>query len=621
MKKIVSSVFFIGIATFTSCSDDPISQNDASSEISNYSNRPNENEKPDVHTQIILGEKLENPYSVENMQKAFDYYNSVIPNSPFNEKRVNPTHYYIKINPNTLEQLEMLDNLDNSDDENVPILHDYPLDYEILQEGDYYVYPTDENDIYHSAYTLIPIDYQFSIPVPYIVLSEIYEPSEEEYDVETVALFFAGWRDDLEADEIFINEENLSEYLVNLLEEPEEGTPGMGNRLFGKRYRPHGCIKVENTDDVATVFQENSTDTMEPLQQARISIGRNFFWKYTYTDDYGCFSSPKKYRGKVRIRAKWRGYTATIRKTWNEVLGLWVSDHLMTITRGNNGITKNIMHNEPHTGIGGIDLQGGHLWFKGTVHNGLRKYIDFSNTNGIYHTVNYANVWSWAKGKDSSAPMLNKYKQLAYMSSIANIGQANFWHALLNGIIGNGIALVPPHLRPDLILGGLNKKKIVGNSRANTVRIHQTVFHESGHFSHVLKTGAWYWAQVFSGEISNQLLHGDPYHDGSNPSIAVGKRIAIAEGWANLCEFKIISAIYGKAYIGGIFQSSYSVNTYMNNFNVYDVPMIPQYYDNKHWFAHGVMWDALDNTANDSTSVRMTGDGMFTINNIVRKFV
>jgi len=40
--------------------------------------------------------------------------------------------------------------------------------------------------------------------------------------------------------------------------------------------------------------------------------------------------------------------------------------------------------------------------------------------------------------------------------------------------------------------------------------------------------------------------------------------------------------------------------------------------DIKHWFTHGVMWDALDNTANDSTSVRMTGNGMF-INNIIDK--
>jgi len=623
MKKIVLSIFIV-VMTFISCSDDQISQNDISSEINNYASRPNDNDKPDIHTPIVLGEKLENPYKVKNMQQAFDYYNDVVSNSPFKRKKVQATHYYIQINPNTLEQLEMLDNLDNSDDENAPILHDYPLDYEILEEGDYYAYPTDESDIYHPAYTLISVDYQFPIPVSYTVLDEIYEPSEEEYDVETIALFFAGWEDDLEADGIFIEEQTLPHYLIHSLEEEElpEGTSG--RRLFGKRYRPHGCVKVENTDsdEGYMVFKETNTGVMDPLQQAKISIGRNFFWRYTYTDDNGCFTSPKKYRGKVRIRAKWRGYTATIRKTWNEVLGLWVSDHLMTITRGNNGITKNIMYNEPHTGIGGIDLKGGHLWFKGTVHNGLRKYIDFSNANGISHTVNYANVWVWAKGKDSSAPMLHKYKQLAHMSSVANIGQANFWHALLNGIIGNSIALVPSHLRPDLIFGGLNNKKAANGSRANTVRIHQVVFHESAHYSHASKTGSWYWAQVFASEISNKILHGDPYSDGSKPSLAVGKRIALAEGWAVFCEFKITSAIYGKTYIGGGYYLSVfnsfgmdEVNSYMNNFNVYDVPMTVQSYGNRHWFAHGVIWDALDDTTNNSESKRRTGSGT-PINNI-----
>jgi len=609
MKKIVLSTFVVVVA-FISCSDDPISQNDISSEQNNYFGRPSNNDKPDVHTPIVLGEKLKNPYKVENMQNAFDYYNDVVPNSPFERKKIEATHYYIQINPNTLEQLEMLDNLDNSDDENVPVLHDYPLDYEIIQEGDYYAYPTDENDIFHPTYTLISVDYQFPISVPYVILDEIYEPMEEEYDVETVAMFFAGWEEDLEADEIFIEEQALPQYLINLLEEPEEN-PNTGNRLFGKRYRPHGCIKIQNTD----------TNNMDPLQQAKISIGRNFFWRYTYTDDNGCFTSPKKYRGKVRIRAKWRGYTATIRKTWNEILGFAVSDHLMTITRGNNGITKNIMYNEPHTGIGGIDLKGGHLWFKGTVHNGLRKYIDFSNANGISDTVNYANIWVWAKGKDSSAPMLHKYKQLAHMSSVANIGQANFWHVLLNGIIGNGISLVPAHLRPDLIFGGLKDKKVSGDYRANTVRIHQIVFHESGHFSHVLKVGAEYWTQVFASEISNKILYGDPYSDGSKPSITVGKKIAIAEGWAVFCEFKITSAIYGKAYMDGSFKSSSVdinlVDMYMNNFNVYDVPMTAQHYDNHHWFAHGVMWDALDKEKNSKSSKRRNGNGEVVINDII----
>jgi len=623
MRKIVLSIFIVVMA-FISCSDDPISQSDVSSEQNNYSGRPNNSDKPDIHTPIVLGEKLENPYKVENMQKAFDYYNDVVSNSPLEGKKIEATHYYIQINPNTLEQLEMLDNLDNSDDENVPILHDYPLDYEILQEGDYYAYPTDENDIFHSAYTLISVDYQFTISVPYVILDEIYEPMEEEYDVETVAIFFAGLKEDLEADGIFIKEQTLPQYLINLLEEPEEN-PNTGNRLFGKRYRPHGCIKIENTDndDGYMVFKETNTGVMEPLQQAKISIGKSVFWRYTYTDDNGCFTSPKKYRGKVRIRAKWRGYTATIRKTWNEVLGLWVSDHLMTITRGNNGMIKNIMHNEPHTGIGGIDLKGGHLWFKGTVHNGLRKYIDFSNANGIYHTISSANVWVWAKGKDSSAPMLHKYKQLAYMSSIANIGQANFWHVLLNGIIGNSIALVPAHLRPDLIFGGLNNKKAANGSRTNTVRIHQVVFHESAHYSHASKTGSWYWVQVFASEISNKILHGDPYSDGTKPSLTVGKKIALAEGWAVFCEFKITSAIYGKTYFGEYYLSVSNsfgideVNSYMNNFNVFDVPMTVYSSGNRHWFAHGVIWDTLDDTTNNSESKRRTGNGMFVINTII----
>lgn len=620
--KFTLFVLFSTILVFIGCSDDEVFKNtDSVSNMETKNNsltmRLNENDKPDEHMQIVLGKKLENPYTVKNMQNAFDYYNSVILDSPFKGKKVEATHYYIKINPNTEEQLEMLDDLDNSDDENAPVLHDYPLDYEILEEGDYYIYPRDENDIYHSAYTLIPIDYRFTENVPYEILDEIYEPSEEEYDIETVALFFAGWKEDLEADEIFVDEKTLDDYLRNSFVEEvvdEENTNNQsGARLFGKRYRPNGYVRVQNTE----------TNVMNPLQKAKISIGRNIFWRYTYTDDNGYFSSPKKYRGKVRIRAKWRGNTATIRKTWNEVLGLWVSDHLMTIKRSSNGRTKNIIHSEPHTGIFGIDLAGGHLWFKGTVHNGLRKYVDFSNSNGISHTISSANVWAWAKGKNASAPMLYKYRQLPQMSTVANVGQANFWSVLTNIISGNVISLVPSHLRPDLIFAGLNNKKVSYDNRSNTIRIHQTVFHESGHYSHASKAGSWFWAQVFGSEISNQILEGDPYVDGSKPSFTAGKRIALAEGWGNFCEFKITSAIYGKAYMtpNGFSTGMYStsnINTYMERFNVYDVPMTADDFDNHNWFAHGVIWDALDNSVDNPTlSRRWNGNGTTVINSIV----
>lgn len=193
-----------------------------------------------------------------------------------------------------------MDVLDNSDDPTSPVLQDYPMDYEILEEGDYFIEPTDENDLYHSIYTVIPINYQLPNSLPFQTIEELYYPEDEnEYDVETVALHFADRREDLEADDIFVTDETLLKHLI------DSYNIHQSNKLFVRKFRPAGTINVENTDDA----------TPDPLMQAKISTGRSFWWRYTYTDDNGNFTATKRYRGKVRIRAKWRGYTATIKKT------------------------------------------------------------------------------------------------------------------------------------------------------------------------------------------------------------------------------------------------------------------------------------------------------------------
>lgn len=618
MKKVLNLFLVFGL--LIGCQNDDFnnkSENTSTKSSDQLTMRTNENDKPDEQMQIVLGKQLKNPYSVKNMQDAFDYYNTVVTDSPFMDRQVEATHYYIKILPSSISHLETLDELDKSDAPDALVIQDYPLDYEILEEGDYYVNPKDENDLYYPAYTVIPVGYQLPNDIPYEILDEIYEPTEEEYDVETVSLFFAGWEEDLKADEILLTEETLPEYLNTSL--INDGS----SRLFGKRYRPNGWVKVENTE----------SNAMDNLMQVKISIGRNFFWHYTYTNDSGYFESPKKYRGKVRIRAKWRGYTATIRKTWNEILGIQVSDHLMTITRGNNGITKNIMYNEPNTGIFGIDLQGGHLWYKGTIHNGLRKYIDYCNSNGISYTISSANVWAWAKGTDASTPMLYKYPQLANMSAQASVGQANFWNVLVNSISGNVISLVPSHLRPDQIYAGLkDKKSSTSNSKSSTIYIHQIVFHESGHYSHASKAGASFWAQVFAAEISNTIAttsisnnNSDPYRDGSQPSYQAGSVIGLAEGWGNFTEFKISQFYYGKAYIHSInglsMQNTTEINTTLENFNVYEKPMSSTRFKDASWFLHGIMWDLLDerneiHVGTFTFSRRRAGDGT-SLNNII----
>jgi hypothetical protein len=194
---------------------------------------------------------------------------------------------------------------------------------------------------------------------------------------------------------------------------------------------------------------------------------------------------------------------------------------------------------------------------------------------------------------------------------------------MTNVVGGVAVSLVPSHLRPDFIFAGLNNKKIKEGGQSNTVRIHQTIFHESGHFSHAMKAGAGFWAQVYASEMSNSFLHGDPYVDGSKPSFQAGRIIGLAEGWGNFCEFKITSAVYGKAYMtpssfGTNMYPTSNINTYMERFNICDTPMTATKFDDLHWFAHGVMWDLLDNQVdNTSISRRRSGNGTTIINGIV----
>jgi hypothetical protein len=531
----------------------------------------------------------------------------------------------IKIEPATIAQLEILDELDASDEEDAPILHDYPLHREILAEGDYYIWPEHEEDLFYPIYTVITVDYQLDPSIPYQILEELYYPEEDEFDVETVSLVFAGWDEDIIAQfQQEITVEDLPDLIVMWYEHQQNGggegeinsgsgesgniTIGSGNQymtsfswlnsIFGRRYRPVGRVLIQNTN----------TNAPEPLMHAKIMTGRGFWWRSTYTDNMGNFQAAKKYRGKVRIRSKWRSGELTVRKTWNEILGFWVSDHLMTITKSQSYRIKVIDYMEPHDGILGVDLRGGHLWCKGTVHNGVVRYNAYSLFIGGIphsHTVQGANVWAWSRNGASVCAMLKKYPVLPWISAYSNVGQSDVWAELTSGGISTTFHILPPHLRPDMIFQGLRDKRTVGNTGpSSTHRINQTVFHESAHFSHALLAGMFYWARHVAPTISNSILQGDPYLDGVSPSNLAGERIALVEGWATFAEMRISQAWFQEAYIQGAPFTTGQVDTLMEDFDMFTRPADEDdTSDIQHWFLYGLMWDLVDNSNENINSV------------------
>ena len=177
--------------------------------------------------QIRLGKQLENPYSVENMQKAWDNIATPTMRSAMSEVPI--THLYLKFKPQDEEQLSILKN-----DTSI-IWYDYPLDYEMLEEGgSYYHDPEVPLDQPTYQYTAVSVDHPLPQGVEYELLANLYIPEEQEEE-SGARLQQQQWIDQL-VDEALLITDNL------------EPTTRDSKGITAKRWRPKGIIKVWDDD-------------------------------------------------------------------------------------------------------------------------------------------------------------------------------------------------------------------------------------------------------------------------------------------------------------------------------------------------------------------------------------
>lgn len=131
-----------------------------------------DNSKMDTHNsqRIVLGEKLDNPYTLKNMQRALD---TLLHLKGINESiELEPTDYYVKFQPTDTTEYRALY-------EQGFELFDYPLDYEIINNGESYHDPSVPDGQITWQYTVIP-DNQLTETVKY---DKIYELKKVDGDV------------------------------------------------------------------------------------------------------------------------------------------------------------------------------------------------------------------------------------------------------------------------------------------------------------------------------------------------------------------------------------------------------------------------------------------------------
>lgn len=242
---------------------------------------------------VVLGKKLENPYSVENMKKALqNLKNSSTTARNAEAIEIKPTHLYIRFLPKTEEELSIIKA------DSMLILYEYPLDYEIVKNGSYYREPNLPENQPTPRYCAVEVGTKFPEGVEYELLSELFIPDEEKIDPKghtkrpIIASDFA---------EILVDE------ALRLTNNEDEVTPKSNpTALFPSKWRPSGRIRV----------WDDNFEQFVGVRGLKVQARRWFTTHTGFVGDDGSFVCDGTFRRPANYTACFERYEFEIRDGW-----------------------------------------------------------------------------------------------------------------------------------------------------------------------------------------------------------------------------------------------------------------------------------------------------------------
>lgn len=425
-------------------------------------------EKPLSHGMIVLGEKLNNPYTVQNVREA---YNNLYPTRASSD--IQPTNLYVRFLPESDKDFEVLKA------SGVRML-DHPMDYRIIEDGDYYHDPTlpEENITWH--YAVVDKEFHFPDGIYYEVLDECFL-SENQAEATRSALN-VDW-------------EALEEESYRLTGNAElyhrGGTKG--------GTQPSGRITISDPDYLGG----------KPVGLSGVQIMTNVFVKFstTYTDRDGYYTIPKSYSGNPY-------YRVVFQNSKGFAIGFnWILVPASVSTLGKNGpegISCTITRESDYE-----------LFTRGITNNAAYDYFERCQSEwGIAAPPSNLRFWMFKGLSASSAVMM----QQGTVYSAGFIGQ----------IIGQW-AFLAQLFSPDITIG----TKDYGSA----YRIYSSVVHEMAHASHYVAVGNGYWNPYIDYILRSYIYSGFKDSYGSAEDDNAGY-CEVGEMWAYAMESKLVEDRY-----------------------------------------------------------------------------
>ncbi len=531
-KKIIYSFCYLlfGGMLITSCKKE---------DVLPESNTPSQ--KPvSTDEQTKIGKKLPNPFTVENMQNA---YNQLSRQKTETELETN--QLYVRFFPETTEDTKSLE-------EQGLILWDIPLDVEVEQYGTTYHNPVSPNTTMTWLYTIVKPDYEFG-NIKHEIIDSLFLPNLVSNEQKRTKSLFNEFTDD----------DLVSKSLELLGYENGEGT---GPKRASAKYTPRGFIKV----------QQNINGSVTNVGVKRVKVRSRWWFDIGtgYTDDNGYFSCNETYRKNrdVNIIIIFENEYVDIRG----IKGLNFLDVFFTERKNIGEFENGSLENINYTFNNSTDLNSNNkrFWMACHMLNTIREHHIYCSLEGIQTPPKGLNLWLTNAGKngyslstDAAAPMLKQMGNSSIILDATKLFLVSSGHPYY--AISLQVLLQYP---PDITY---NYSGSEAAKNINSDEIAQTLFHELSHASHYSKVGNSFWTSYIAYIVQHKG-YGDASKNGSG-------RIAISEAWAEFCGARFAHLRYGD-------------NTSIGNTWVTEIEnFIPYYTDNTwNWRPYGIMHDLAD---------------------------
>ena len=256
----------------------------------------------------------DDPYTVENMQKALDSLVNSKPQSALAKAtiqsakgQIKPNFMYVRFLPKGRKQKDILRHTGL-------VLWEYPLDYKEENRWKGWVDKTLPDSV-QAFYTSVPIGYSFDEEIEYYIIKKLFIPQPIEAELDSIELAGGSLKKATaeskyislltNLEQMGITLSNLEIASRNLTGNLNKETQSSSSNVLAKqntttkaalwsRWRPKGTLKFRDTEkgDV-------------PVEGVRVTAGYSYYWRSSKTDVNGYFVSPERWTYSVKYEAHW----------------------------------------------------------------------------------------------------------------------------------------------------------------------------------------------------------------------------------------------------------------------------------------------------------------------------